>query len=301
VDAKSETRETIELVDERFAVRLEIDTTGVSGDIAFFERLMYNTLDLNLIKDKVSVKIWEFPYAEVNKPKKKAKANNQEIIYAPAPIEENVDETGLSYYLKQWWLWLILLVVLGLTIFLIIRGRRGKGDDEDEELIIDNNSFKKMSLSAMDKAPVSLKVNEFKKLLVENPESVSTFMENIIETGQEDAMIVFSTLAKPFPDLVSRLKPFMSYSTYLTLLNKVDEDIEEKIDPDTKDKFLLTLTIQFVLSRMKRIRLKKHQTTKFSVSWSSSMTSKFSSLLKRTSLRWQACSSLNCLMKENLK
>ena len=41
VDAKSETRETIELVDERFAVRLEIDTTGVSGDIAFFERLMY--------------------------------------------------------------------------------------------------------------------------------------------------------------------------------------------------------------------------------------------------------------------
>lgn len=32
----------------------------------------------------------------------------------------------------------------------------------------------------------------------------------------------------------------MSYSAYLTLLNKVDEDIEEKIDPDTKDKFLLT-------------------------------------------------------------
>ena len=84
--------------------------------------------------------------------------------------------------------------------------------------------------------------NEFKKLLVENPESVSTFMENIIETGQEDAMIVFSTLAKPFPDLVSRLKPHMSYSTYLTLLNKVDEDIEEKIDPDTKDKFLLTFS-----------------------------------------------------------
>ena len=59
VDAKSETRETIELVDERFAVRLVIDTTGVSGDIAFFERLMYNTLDLDLVKDKVTVKIWE--------------------------------------------------------------------------------------------------------------------------------------------------------------------------------------------------------------------------------------------------
>ena len=240
VDAKSETRETIELIDERFAVRLEIDTTGVSGDIAFFERLMYNTLDLDLVKDKVTVKIWEFPYAEVNKPKKKVKANNQEIVYTPATQEETIEETGLSFYLKQWWLWLILLVVLGLTLFLIIRGRRGKGEEEDEELIIDNSSFRKMSLSAMDKAPVSLKVNEFKKLLVENPESVSTFMENIIETGQEDAMIVFSTLAKPFPDLVSRLKPHMSYSAYLTLLNKVDEDIEEKIDPDTKDKFLLT-------------------------------------------------------------
>jgi len=204
VDAKSETRETIELVDERFAVRLEIDTTGVSGDIAFFERLMYNTLDLDLVKDKVTVKIWEFPYAEVNKPKKKVKANNQEIIYAPAPNQESVEETGMSYFLKQWWIWLILAVVLGLTIFLIIRGRRGKGEEEDEELIIDNSSFRKMSLSAMDKAPVSLKVNEFKKLLV------------------------------------SRLKPHMSYSTYLTLLNKVDEDIEEKIDPDTKDKFLLT-------------------------------------------------------------
>ncbi len=97
-----------------------------------------------------------------------------------------------------------------------------------------------MSLSAMDKAPVSLKVNEFKKLLIENPDSVATFMENIIESNQEDALTVFSVLSKPFPDLVGQLKPHMSYSTYLTLLNRVDEDIEEKIDPDTKDKFLLT-------------------------------------------------------------
>jgi len=97
-----------------------------------------------------------------------------------------------------------------------------------------------MSLSALDKAPISLKKNEFKKLLIESPEAVASFMENIIESGQEEALIVFSTLAKPFPDLVGQLKPHMTYSAYLTLLNRVDEDIEEKIDPDTQDKFLLT-------------------------------------------------------------
>ena len=236
VDGKPETQETIELKEERFAVRLEIDTTGVQGDIGFFERLMYNTLDLNLSKDKVTVKIWDFPYAEVNKPKKRIKATNTELVYTPSPEEES----AASYYLKQWWTWLIVIVILGLIIFLIVRGRKSSDEDEEGELVIDNSSFRKMSLSAMDKAPISLKVNEFKKLLVENPEAVSSFMENIIETGQEDATTVFSTLSKPFPDLVSRLKPHMSYSTYLTLLNKIDEDIEEKIDPDTKDKFLLT-------------------------------------------------------------
>ena len=236
VDGKPETQQTIELKEERFAVRLEIDTTGVQGDIGFFERLMYNTLDLNLSKDKVTVKIWDFPYAEVNKPKKRIKATNTELIYTPSAEEES----PASYYLKQWWTWLIAIVILGLIIFLIVRGRKGKNEEDEGELVIDNSSFRKMSLSAMDKAPISLKVNEFKKLLVENPEAVSSFMENIIETGQEDATTVFSTLSKPFPDLVSRLKPHMSYSTYLTLLNKIDEDIEEKIDPDTKDKFLLT-------------------------------------------------------------
>ena len=236
VDGKPETQETIELKEERFAVRLEIDTTGVQGDIGFFERLMYNTLDLNLSKDKVTVKIWDFPYAEVNKPKKRIKATNTELVYTPSAEEES----PASYYLKQWWTWLIVIVILGLIIFLIVRGRKGNNEEDEGELVIDNSSFRKMSLSAMDKAPISLKVNEFKKLLVENPEAVSSFMENIIETGQEDATTVFSTLSKPFPDLVSRLKPHMSYSTYLTLLNKIDEDIEEKIDPDTKDKFLLT-------------------------------------------------------------
>lgn len=239
VDAKTEASGTVEMIDEKYTVRLEIDTTGVSGDVAFFERLMFNTLDLDLVKDDVEVKIWEFPYAKINRPNNRKKAKQQEIVYAP--LEQPVAEgPSITDYLTKWWVWTILVVLL-LIMFLIIRKvRKNSKVEEDEELVIDNSSFRKMSLSAMDKAPVSLKVNEFKKLLIENPDSVATFMENIIESNQEDALTVFSVLSKPFPDLVGQLKPHMSYSTYLTLLNRVDEDIEEKIDPDTKDKFLLT-------------------------------------------------------------
>ena len=238
VDAKTEASGTVEMVDEKYTVRLEIDTTGVSGDVDFFERLMFNTLDLDLIKDDVEVKIWEFPYAKVNRPKRN-KAKQQEVVYTP--IEQPI-ETGpsISDYFKKWWVWAILVALISIMFFIIRKVRKNSKTEEDEELVIDNSSFRKMSLSAMDKAPVSLKVNEFKKLLIENPDSVATFMENIIESNQEDALTVFSVLSKPFPDLVGQLKPHMSYSTYLTLLNRVDEDIEEKIDPDTKDKFLLT-------------------------------------------------------------
>ena len=241
VDAKTESSGTVEFIEEKFLVRLEIDTAGVSGDIRFFERLMFNTLDLDLVKDEVEVKIWEFPYAEVNKKRRKKTPRKVDTTQVYQPVQTPVnDQAGANEIFTKWWFWTGLSVLL-LTLFLIIRRVRKKNVvEEEEELVITNNSFKKMSLTAMDKAPVSLKVNEFKKLLIENPESVATFMENIIESNQEDALTVFSVLAKPFPDLVGQLKPFMSYSTYLTLLNRVDEDIEEKIDPDTKDKFLLT-------------------------------------------------------------
>lgn len=241
VDAKTESSGTVEFIEEKFLVRLEIDTAGVSGDIRFFERLMFNTLDLDLVKDEVEVKIWEFPYAEVNKKRRKKAPRKVDTtqVYQPVQKQGN-DQAATNEIFTKWWFWTGLAVLL-LVLFLIIRRARKKNTpEEEEELVITNSSFKKMSLSAMDKAPVSLKVNEFKKLLIENPESVASFMENIVESNQEDALTVFSVLAKPFPDLVGQLKPYMSYSTYLTLLNRVDEDIEEKIDPDTKDKFLLT-------------------------------------------------------------
>jgi len=240
VDAKTEASGTVELVDEKFTVRLEIDTTGVSGDVDFFERLMFNTLDLDLVKDDVEVKIWEFPYAKVNRPVRGKKKKAEQVEYVPVQNTAESEESLIASLITKWWVWAILVALIGIFVFIIIRVRRKGNEEEDEELVIDNSSFRKMSLSAMDKAPVSLKVNEFKKLLIENPESVATFMENIIESNQEDALTVFSVLSKPFPDLVGQLKPHMSYSAYLTLLNRVDEDIEEKIDPDTKDKFLLT-------------------------------------------------------------
>lgn len=240
VDAKTEASGTVELIDEKFTVRLEIDTTGVSGDVDFFERLMFNTLDLDLVKDDVEVKIWEFPYAKVNRPSRGKKKKAEQVDYIPVQNTADAEESLITSLITKWWVWAILVVLIGLFVFIIIRVRRKGNEEEDEELVIDNSSFRKMSLSAMDKAPVSLKVNEFKKLLIESPESVATFMENIIESNQEDALTVFSVLSKPFPDLVGQLKPHMSYSAYLTLLNRVDEDIEEKIDPDTKDKFLLT-------------------------------------------------------------
>ena len=226
---------SVELIREKTIVRLELDTTGIAGDIRFFERLVYNTLDLDLRKDDVSVKIWEFPYSAARKAKREKKVDNT----AAAEVLVTEEEQAPSIF-TRWWFWVALATLIGLMVFFILRNRRKKNLVEDEDLSIDNSSLKRMSLSALDKAPMSLKKGEFKKLLVESPESVSVFMENIIDTGQDEALTVFAMLAKPFPDLVGQLKPHMTYSSYLMLLNKVDEDVEEKIDPDTQDKFLLT-------------------------------------------------------------
>lgn len=226
---------SVELIREKTIVRLELDTTGIAGDIRFFERLVYNTLDLDLRKDDVSVKIWEFPYSAARKAKREKKVDNM----AAAEVLVIEEEQAPSIF-TRWWFWVALATLIGLMVFFILRNRRKKNLLEDEDLSIDNSSLKRMSLSALDKAPMSLKKGEFKKLLVESPESVSVFMENIIDTGQDEALTVFAMLAKPFPDLVGQLKPHMTYSSYLMLLNKVDEDVEEKIDPDTQDKFLLT-------------------------------------------------------------
>ena len=225
---------SVELSSKKTIVRLEIDTAGISGDINFFERLVFNTLDLDLYEDEVAVKIWNFPYSQARTLRNRSQNS---VNTAELPVNTVTESENLA-----WWVWLLLglSLVLLIGLLVLILRKRNKSVVEEEELTIDNSTFKKMSLSALDKAPVSLKKNEFKKLLIEAPESVASFMENIIESGQEEALVVFALLAKPFAELISQLKPHMSYSSYLTLLNKIDEDIEDKIDPDTQDKFLLT-------------------------------------------------------------
>ena len=225
---------TVELISITTIARLEIDTTDIAGDIDFFERLVYNTLDLNLSSDEVTVKIWDFPYAAA----RKAKRNKISAIdNSPVVLPNSDEEEGIFTNL---WFWAVLsgfLILLAVFLVIFVRKRRKK---TEEEVLIDNSDFNKMSLSALDKAPISMKKGEFKKLLIEAPEAVAIFMENIIDTQQDDALTIFGVLSKPFPDLVGQLKPHMSYSSYLLLLNKMDEDIEEKIDPDSQDKFLLT-------------------------------------------------------------
>ena len=227
---------TVELVSVKTLVRLEIDTTAIEGDIDFFERLVFNTLDLSLTKDEVTVKIWEFPYAAAQKAKKNKLIEDRNG--AEAEVFDQNSEQTIPWY-SLWWIW-VLIGVLLLSIILLFLFLRKRKKKKGEELTLDGDGVKKMTSIALDKAPISLKKSEFKKLLVEAPESVALFMENVVETQQEEALTIFGLLAKPYPDLIGQLKPHMSYSTYLILLNKIDEDIEEKVDPDSQDKFLLT-------------------------------------------------------------
>lgn len=228
---------TVELVKTKTLVRLEIDTAGIEGDIDFFERLVYNTLDLNLDEDDVTVKIWEFPYSAARKAKKSRPEVDSNLNVTPVAAEVLEEE---KTFLERYYGYLIavLALVLGVIIFLIIK--RKKKDVDSEDLKIGNSEFNKMSLSALDKAPISMKKGEFKKLLIEAPEAVAIFTENLVETNQDEALTIFSDLSRPYPDLIAQLKPFMSYSSFLLLLNKVDEQLEDKIDPDSQDKFLLT-------------------------------------------------------------
>lgn len=112
---------TVELISIKTLVRLEIDTAGIEGDIDFFERLVYNSLDLNLSKDEVSVKIWEFPYSAV----RKAKATNTIPAILSEPVYDDLGEEKLNV-LSEWWFWLImaLLFIGAIILVLFIKSRK---------------------------------------------------------------------------------------------------------------------------------------------------------------------------------
>ena len=116
---------SVELIREKTIVRLELDTAGIAGDIGFFERLVYNTLDLDLSKDEVSVKIWEFPYSAARKAKRDKKVENT----ASTEVVIVEEEQGPSI-LTKWWFWVAVTLLLGLIIFLILRCRKKKSKRE---------------------------------------------------------------------------------------------------------------------------------------------------------------------------
>jgi flagellar motor switch protein FliG len=126
------------------------------------------------------------------------------------------------------------------------QARLAKSESEENGTMLDlektlsNNKLKKMASEAFDTTSPNLKRSEFKKLLIETPESVGTFMNAIIEHEEIEGLIFFASLARPYPDLISLLKPYMDYSSYLTMLNQIDTPEEERLDAESMDKFLLT-------------------------------------------------------------
>ena len=102
-------------------------------------------------------------------------------------------------------------------------------EELEKSLSVSNNKLKKIASEAFDNSSPNLKRSEFKKLLIETPESVGTFMNAMIENQEIEGLIFFSSLARPFPDLVALLKPYMEYSAYLTMLNQIDSP-EERIN-----------------------------------------------------------------------
>ena len=85
-----------------------------------------------------------------------------------------------------------------------------------------------------------MKKDEFKTHLLENPAAVAAFLNSIVEQNNDEALTVFAHLARPYPDLVGMVKPFMSYNNFLLVLSRLDEPGDDKIDANSIDKFLVT-------------------------------------------------------------
>ena len=65
---------------------------------------------------------------------------------------------------------------------------------EDLEKSLSNNKLRKIASEAFDNSSPNLKRSEFKKLLIETPESVGTFMNAMIENHELEGLIFFSSL-----------------------------------------------------------------------------------------------------------
>ena len=258
-----------QLIDSRTQVFITLNKVKVEENTAFFKRLVANNLSLNPSSDFIQIDYINFPEFKLGEFGDDPNSNAQnlvptseyvqedplleEVLLAPDPLttanEDTVTESNLLMdYLWYWILGLLLLAVV-IAALLIRRNRRKaqiaaameeNGTMEDLEKSLSNNKLRKIASEAFDNSSPNLKRSEFKKLLIETPESVGTFMNAMIENHELEGLIFFSSLARPYPDLVALLKPFMEYSSYLTMLNQIDTPEEDKLDSESMDKFLLT-------------------------------------------------------------
>jgi hypothetical protein len=143
-------------------------------------------------------------------------------------------------------LWSVLIGVVVLLIiallFIFLRGTNSKNKSPEvvDELELSSVGLKKIAEGVFDDNRPSMKKDEFKSHLLENPAAVAAFLNSIIEQNNDEALTVFSHLARPFPDFVGMTKPFMTYNNFLLVLSKLDQPGDEKIDSNSIDKFLVT-------------------------------------------------------------
>ena len=257
-----------QLIDSRTQVYITLNKSKVEENTAFFKRLISNNLSLNPSTDLIQIDYVKFPEFGIGFQNEDPNSNVQNLVptseYIQPDDTEEDDTTALLEIAsrtaedseistnKNLWLILIgaiLLLVLMLLLFLRSKRRQArlaKSESEENGTMVDlektlsNTKLKKMASEAFDTTSPNLKRSEFKKLLIETPESVGTFMNAIIEHDEIEGLIFFASLARPYPDLISLLKPYMDYSSYLTMLNQIDTPEEERLDVESMDKFLLT-------------------------------------------------------------
>jgi flagellar motor switch protein FliG len=152
------------------------------------------------------------------------------------PEEEKVDNLPWVIVIA-----LATIIVLGLLFYLLFRSKsQNKKEDEIDNMELSSVGLKKIAEGVFDENRPSMKKDEFKTHLLENPAAVAAFLNSIIEQNNDEALSVFAHLARPFQDLVAMTKPFMLYNNFLLVLSKLDQPGDEKIDSNSIDKFLVT-------------------------------------------------------------
>jgi hypothetical protein len=181
-----------------------------------------------------------------------------DTIIAQAPRSGGLGSSGANSDAPPWILIgvsILALVIIIFLIFMLLRSRSeqsAKAQQKQDDLELSSIGLKQIAEGTFEESTGGLKKEEFKVHLLEHPEAVASFLTQMIEQNNEEAMTVFSSLARPYSDLVGMCKPFMSYNQFLMVLATLDSPNEEKIDPSSIDKFLVTFNSAIkVLSRKK--------------------------------------------------